>query len=75
MTEGASTDKLSTKRQFALVVRVAIEGNGEITGELVDPISEQRRRFTETAALVDEVRHWIDDVVGGVSANGRPSAE
>ena len=75
MSEGASTDKLSTTRQFALVVRVAIEGNGEVTGELVDPISEQRRRFTEMTTLVDEVRNWIDDVVGGAIADGRASAE
>ena len=46
------------------MVRVAIEGNGEVTGELVDPISEQRRRFTELSVLVDEVRNWIEDVVG-----------
>lgn len=64
MTEGDQADKLSATRQFVVVVRVAIEGNGEVTGELVDPISEQRRRFTELSALVDEVRTWIEDVVG-----------
>ncbi|CRZ14819.1 hypothetical protein [Mycolicibacterium neworleansense] len=64
MTEGDPADKLSATRQFVVVVRVAIEGNGEVTGELVDPISEQRRRFTELSALADEVRNWIEDVVG-----------
>lgn len=64
MTEGDQADKLSATRQFVVVVRVAIEGNGEVTGELVDPISEQRRRFTELSALVDEVRTWIEDVLG-----------
>jgi hypothetical protein len=64
MTEGEQADKLSATRQFVVVVRVATEGNGEVTGELVDPISEQRRRFTELSVLVDEVRNWIEDVVG-----------
>jgi hypothetical protein len=41
------------------VVRV-VEGSRKVTGELVDPISEQRRRFTERASLIDAVCEWID---------------
>lgn len=75
MTDGASTERLSTKRQCALVVRVAVEATGGFTGELVDPISEQRRRFTEIPRLVDEVRSWVEDVAGGGTADARRAAE
>jgi len=63
MTEGDSADKLSAKREFVLVLRVVVEGGGKVTGELVDPVSERRRRFNETTELVDEVRRWIDDAI------------
>jgi hypothetical protein len=64
MTEGDPTDRLSAKRQFVLVVRVVVDDSGKVTGELVDPLSEQRRRFTERASLIDAVRAWIDDAMG-----------
>lgn len=63
MAEGDSADKLSAKRHFVLVLRVVVEGGGKVTGELVDPSSDHRRRFNEINELVDEVRGWIDDVV------------
>jgi hypothetical protein len=63
MAEGDSADKLSAKRHFVLVLRVVVEGGGKVTGELVDPSSDRRRRFNEITELVDEVRDWIDDVI------------
>ena len=63
MTEGDPTDKLSAKREFVLVVRVVVEAGGKVTGELVDPFSEQRRRFAERGNLVDAVSAWIDDAM------------
>ena len=67
MSEGDPTDRLSAKRQFVLVVRVVVEGRGKVTGELVDPLSEPRRRFTGRATIVDAVRVWIDDALGRVA--------
>jgi hypothetical protein len=43
------------------VLRVVVEVGEEMRGELVDPLSEQRRRFTGLESLVDAVRAWIDD--------------
>lgn len=63
MTEGDAKDKLSAKREFVLVVRVVVEAGGKVTGELVDPFSEQRRRFAERADLVEAVDAWIDDAL------------
>ncbi len=66
MTEGDQADKLSAKREFVLVLRLVVEGDGKVTGELVDPVSERRRRFTETTDLIDEVRSWMDDAISKV---------
>lgn len=66
MTEGEQADKLSAKREFVLVLRLVVEGGETVTGELVDPISERRRRFTDTTDLIDEVRSWINDSIGKV---------
>jgi hypothetical protein len=63
MTEG-DPERLSAKRQFVLVLRVVVEVGGKVTGELVDPVSEQRRRFIGLETLVDAVRAWMDDALG-----------
>jgi len=36
-----------------------------VTGELVDPLSKQRRRVTGLATIVEAVRVWIGDALGG----------
>ncbi|WP_319453006.1 MULTISPECIES: hypothetical protein [unclassified Mycobacterium] len=63
MAEGDPADKLSAKRHFVLVLRIVVEGGGKVTGELVDPSLDRRRRFDDITDLVDEVRGWIDDAI------------
>jgi len=63
MKEVHSADKLSARRELVLVLRIVVEDGGKATGELVDPVSERRRRFSETSDLADEVRRWIDDAI------------
>ncbi|OAN36772.1 hypothetical protein [Mycolicibacterium iranicum] len=69
MGEGEPTEKLSAKRQFVLVLRVTVEDNGSISGELVDPLTEQRRRFVGLDRLVDAVRAWVDGALGSSARN------
>jgi hypothetical protein len=73
MTEGDPPDRLSAKHQFVLVLRAVVEVDEEIRGELVDPLSQQRRRFTGLESLVDGVRAWTDDA-RGVPATTRRQA-
>ena len=61
--QGDPTDRLSAKRQFVLVVRVGVEAGGKVTGELVDPLSKQQRRFTGLANLVEAVGVWIGEAL------------
>lgn len=63
MAEGDSAERLSARRESAMVLRIVVEAGGRVTGELVDPVSQRRRRFTQPADLVEEVRRWIDDAV------------
>ncbi|GFG52563.1 hypothetical protein CQY20_09250 [Mycolicibacterium agri] len=63
MREGDSADKLSAKSEFVLVLRLVVEGGGKVTGELVDPVSERRHRFTGARDLVEGVQSWMDDAV------------
>lgn len=63
MTKGDQGDRLSAKRQLVLVVRLVVEVGGKVTGELVDPVCEHRRRFIGLDKLVDAVRIWIDDAL------------
>jgi hypothetical protein len=63
MTEGDPTDRLSAKRQFVLVLRLIVEVDGKVWGELVDPLSQQRRRFTGLERLADALRVWVDDAL------------
>jgi hypothetical protein len=68
-------DRLSAKRQFVLVLRVVVEPNGEVSGELVDPLSEGKQRFVGLERLVDAVRVWIDDARGAAARDTEQSAE
>ncbi len=64
MTEHEPADRLSTKRQFVLVVRLVVDVDGKVTAEIVDPVSERRQRFADVARLLEAVRGWIDDARG-----------
>jgi hypothetical protein len=75
MAPGDLTDRLSAKRQFVLVLRVVVEASGEVSGELVDPLFNQRQRFAGLERLVDAVRVWIDDALGRAARNTEQSAE
>jgi hypothetical protein len=63
MTEGEPTDRLSEKRQFVLVLRLIVEAGGNVRGELVDPLSQQRQRFIGLERLADALRVWVDDAL------------
>jgi hypothetical protein len=73
MTQGEHpTERLSARRQFVLVLRVVVEVDGKVNGELVDPLSERRQRFTNAASLVGAVQAWIADAVNtGAGHSGR----
>ncbi|GAB93891.1 hypothetical protein GORHZ_247_00290 [Gordonia rhizosphera NBRC 16068] len=66
MTEGEPEDRLSAKRQFVLVLRVVVDEGGKVAGELVDPLSKRRQRFTRET-LVGAIRAWIDEVLTGTA--------
>jgi hypothetical protein len=63
MTEGDRADRLSAKRQFVLVLRLIVEVDGNVTGELVDPLSQQRQRFIGLGRLADALRLWVDEAL------------
>jgi hypothetical protein len=63
MTEGDPTEMLSEKDQYVLVVRLNVETNGQVRGELVDPVSQRRQRFVGLACLADALRVWVDDAL------------
>lgn len=60
MTKGDPTERLSARRQFVLVLRLLVEVDGSVQGELVDPVSERRQRFVGLDRLSDSVRGWVD---------------
>jgi hypothetical protein len=66
MAMGDPTDRLSAKREFVLVLRLIAERDGKVRGELVDPLSQRRQRFTDSARLADAVRAWIDSALVAV---------
>jgi hypothetical protein len=68
-------DRLSAKRQFVLVLRVVVEASGEVSGELVDPLSNQKQRFAGLERLVDAVRVWIHDALGRAAQDTEQPAE
>jgi hypothetical protein len=61
MTDGDPVDRLSARRHFVLVLRLIVQAHGKVTGELVDPLTLQRQRFTEFGHIVNAVHNWIDD--------------
>lgn len=65
MTEGDPTDKLSAKRPFVLLLRLIVERGGDVMGELVDPLSQRRQRFTGRSTITAALQAWIDEVVSG----------
>jgi hypothetical protein len=69
MTDGDPTDRLSAKRHFVLVLRLVVEVDGKVMGELVDPLSDQRERFIGLACVVDALRAWIDGALSSTAAN------
>lgn len=71
MAEGDPADKLSAKRQFVLVLRLIVEVDGKVWGELVDPLSQRRQRFTGLACLADALRVWIDDALSSTVRESR----
>ncbi len=60
MTKGEPTERLSARRQFVLVLRLFVEVDGSVQGELVDPVSERRQRFVGLDRLNDTLRGWVD---------------
>jgi hypothetical protein len=73
MAVGKPADGLSTRRQFVSVIRLVVEVDGRLSGELVDPLSHRRQRFSEPGLLVEAVRLWIGDALGGVPDPTRQS--
>jgi hypothetical protein len=72
MTKGEHLmERLSEKRQFVLVLRVVVEVDGKVNGELVDPLSERRQRFTNATSLVGAIQAWIDDAVNAAGQSSR----
>lgn len=52
-------DKLSATRHAVLVLRLVIDLDGNVTGELMDPLTGRRRRFTGLTHVVGAVNEWI----------------
>lgn len=73
MTEGEPTDWLSEKRQFVLVLRLIVEAGGNVRGELVDPVSQQRQRFLGLECLADAIRVWVDDALSSTEHRRQPN--
>jgi hypothetical protein len=67
MTEGDPTDRLSAKHQFVLVLRLVVEVDGKVTGELVDPQSSRRQRFSGLACLAEALRNWVADALSSTA--------
>ncbi len=63
MTEGDPADRLSAKHQFVLVLRLVVEVDGKVEGELVDPLKQRHQRFIGLARLIDALYVWIDDAI------------
>jgi hypothetical protein len=71
MTEGEPTDSLSEKRQSVLVLRLIVEVDGNVRGELVDPVSQTRQRFIGLERLADALRVWVDDALNSAVRHSR----
>ena len=66
MTEGDPTDRLSAKRQFVLVLRLVVEVDGKVTGEIVDPLLERRQRFMDSLASSTPCAYRVGDALGSI---------
>lgn len=63
MTECESAEQLSATHQFVLVLRLTVDADGKVTGEVVDPVSERRQRVVGVARLIEAVHTWIGDAL------------
>lgn len=63
MSEGDGGEQLSGDRQFVLVLRLTVEPDGRVWGELVDSKSMRRRRVAGLGTIADAVRTWLDNAV------------
>lgn len=68
-------DRLSAKHQFVLVLRLVVEVDGKVTGELVDPLSQRRHRFIGLTRLADALRVWIDDALNSAVGESKGSKQ
>jgi hypothetical protein len=75
MTKGDPTERLSARRQFVLVLRLLVEVDGSVQGELVDPVSERRQRFVGLDRLADALRSWVDAALSSTANESRPNDE
>lgn len=71
MGEDDLTDRLSAKRQYVVVLRLTVEPNGTTSGELLDPLTEQRQRFAGHERLTAAVLAWIDKALGTERNSGQ----
>lgn len=70
MAEGdPSADQLSATRQITLVLRLAVEVMGRLTGEIVDPISNRRQRFAGMTELTDAIRTHVDNAASDLAGS------
>ena len=75
MTEGEKAESLSATRQLVLVLRIVVEVSGKVSGEIVDPLTEQRRWFHGFESLYDTVFTWIDDALGSADQDDESSKD
>jgi hypothetical protein len=73
MTVGNPEDSLSARRHFVSVIRLVVETDGRVSGELVDPLSRRRQRFSDPARLVEAVGLWIGEALGGFQSATCPA--
>jgi hypothetical protein len=73
--KGEPADRLSAKRQFVLVLRLVIEADGKLAGELVDPLLRRRQRFLGLGPLVDALGVWIDDALSSAVGESKGSEQ
>lgn len=66
MTNGRA-DRLSVKRHAVLVVRLVVEVGGDVTGELMDPLSGQKQQFTDSTHLVEALSDWINTTMSNAA--------
>ena len=60
MTEGADEERLAEARQFVVILRIVVESSGNVSGEIVGPGIDTRRRFVGIATLSSALRSSLD---------------